>query len=136
MKNKISKFVGLIFLSVALLAGCGGESDTSSSPSSSSSSSIPDVSGTYDQTYISSICSDYFDTTIEVVQNGSNIILQGTSEGYIDASGTIDANGEFTVNGEFGDGTDYVCEGSIISDIALATCDVGSFDCYADYEKR
>lgn len=111
-----------------LFLGCGG--------SGGDGDSIPNVAGIYDQTNITTICFDFFDSTVEVVQDGDDIIIQATTSGFVDSFGTIDADGDFTVNGTFGDGTPFECNGSIVGEIASAQCEVDSVTCNVTYERR
>lgn len=114
-------------LSVAALDGAVGGCG------SVGSDNPPDVEGLYDQT-ATDCPAGLFDTTINVVQTGDDITLEGTNAGFIDAVGTINNNGDFEVSNVNG-----TCEGDIneTTGVATATCTSTTGDeCDLTYRAR
>jgi len=103
------------------VGGCG---------SGGSSGATPNVEGIYDLT--NTDCTGFFDSTVEVTQDGSQIIIQATHAGFSDVSGSVNSDGDFTA-----DNSELSCDGQFVSGVATASCrlDDGT-DCQVTYELR
>lgn len=128
----------MIFGTIALalpggIGGCGSEVPTAEG-------FVPDVQGAYTRTAITQtagtlVCTDQFDTAIEVIQSEGSIIVHGTN-GIGDSTGTVDKDGVLALVGSFTNTEEYECTGIFADDVLSTRCSSDSLSCSVTFLKQ